>query len=480
MSPDQPVAPTRTDPLAAHLSDRLGGPAPRRGRPHWWWTPVRVVLACCTLAFIFGMAQRAPCMNTDWNNNQVRYSKMCYSDIPYLYTARGFAEQTWPYSTHSRYYAMEYPVGISAFAWGVSILTAMDPQGPSNDLRSGASVDALRSLPGMNAEINEYFVLTAVLLFACALGAAYLLATAYPRRPWSALPFALSPLLPLAGLVNWDLLAVLAVAGALWSWARGRPVLAGVCLGLGTATKLYPVFILGALLVVALRDRRKLPAFLAAAAAAAVSWVVVNLPIYLENPTRWRYFWNFNSHRGADLGSWWLVLQQAGHSSSVHTINLVSWAVFALGCLAVLVIGLRAPNRPTVAQLGYLILMVFLIVNKVYSPQYVLWLLPLAVLARPRWRDQIIWQTSELIYFGAVWLYLGGWLAPGSVETSTPAYALAIAIRTAGELYLAAMIVRDLWRPGGNPADPDLDGPSGAMVSEKRVVSMPLPVADPA
>jgi uncharacterized membrane protein len=139
-----------------------------------------------------------------------------------------------------------------------------------------------------------------------------------------------------------------------------------------------------------------------------------------------------------------------GHPVGAHALNTASWLLFGAACLAILLVGLRAPARPRPAQLGYLVVMAFLVVNKVYSPQYVLWLLPLAVLARPRWRDLLIWQATELCYFAAVWWYLGGWLADGN-GTGVPAYQLAILVRVAGELYLAAMILRDLWRPEHDP-----------------------------
>ena len=42
---------------------------------------------------------------------------------------------------------------------------------------------------------------------------------------------------------------------------------------------------------------------------------------------------------------------------------------------------LAAPVRPRVAQLAFLLVAGFLILNKVWSPQYSLWLVPLAVLA---------------------------------------------------------------------------------------------------
>jgi uncharacterized membrane protein len=114
------------------------------------------------------------------------------------------------------------------------------------------------------------------------------------------------------------------------------------------------------------------------------------------------------------------------------------------------VLGLAAPRTPRLAQLGFLVVAGFLLVNKVYSPQYVLWLLPLAALARPRWRDQIIWQAGELFYFACVWWYLGGFLAPAGGDDAG-AYWIAILVRMAAELYLVAVVARDVLRPAHDP-----------------------------
>jgi uncharacterized membrane protein len=416
---------------------------------------VRVLLAAFTVVFAVGLVQKYPCGETNWSSESVRYAKMCYSDVPYLYTGRGFAQQHWPYAdSHGRLEVMEYPVVISYFAWAASKVTGLMPSGPSQQVREETPVTRLWGLPGMAKEVNTYFLVTAVLLFACGIGAVLFLSGASPGRPWDAMAFALSPTLLVAGLVNWDLLAVLFTAGALWAWARGRPLLAGVMIGLGTATKLYPLFLLGAFLVDVLRRRR--PDLWSLALIGAVgAWFVANLPALVSGAGAWKVFWSFNAGRGADLGSLWLVVDQLGVHSDVHRINLVSGVLFAVACLAILALGLRASQRPRVAQVGFLVVTAFLVVNKVYSPQYVLWLLQLAVLARPRWRDLLIWQACELVYFAAVWIYLGGWLAPAS-GTNPTAYQLAIVIRVLGELYLAAVVVRDIWS-GPDPASADLD-----------------------
>lgn len=445
------VHPTRDDPLVGTMSEVVGGPLGARAGRHRWWTPVRVLLALTTVCLALGMLSNTACVGSQWQDSDQRYRHMCYSDLPYLYDGRGFSEQAWPYSDRDLQdeadpgsnlgpQPMEYPVGISYWAWGASHVThwlsgSPAPDDPDRDLASERV-----TFVGVNA---VGFALVALLT-------TWLLAGVHRGRPWDAAGFALAPALVATGLINWDLLALVFVAGALWAWARGRPVLTGVMIGLGTATKLYPLFLLGGILVICLRQRRT-TRFLVTAGAAAGAWLLANLPALVTGAERWKVFWSFNSDRPADFGSVWLVAQQAmGTGIAVETVNQVSWLFLIGWCLGVLVLGLRAPATPRLAQLGLLVVAGFLLVNKVYSPQYVLWLLPLAVLARPRWRDLLLWQAGELVYFAAIWWYLGGRLEAGGGGEAV-FYWIAIGVRVLAQLYLVAVVVRDVLWPRHDP-----------------------------
>ncbi|HEX5861799.1 MAG TPA: glycosyltransferase 87 family protein [Nocardioides sp.] len=450
------VHPTRDDPVVTSLSESVGGPLGSRAGHHPWWTPVRVVLALTALCFALGMVQKAPCFQDSWQDGSARYTHMCYSDLPYLYTGRGLAELNWPYSgdeqVRGRYDVMEYPVGIAYFAWATAWATHWANGSPDIEPRYAVPPDSLFAQEDVAREVRLFVMLSGLGFALAALLSAWFLAGVNPRRPWDAALFALSPVLALNALINWDLLAVVLVAAALWAWARDRPVATGVLIGLGTATKLFPLLLLGGLLVICLRDRR-LRDFVVAVCSAAAAWVLANLPAYLTGSEQWRVFWEFNADRGADLGSIWLVLTESLEITiGAGTVNVVSWLFLAAWCLGVLALGLKAPLTPRLAQLAFLVVAGFLLVNKVYSPQYALWLLPLAVLARPRWRDQLIWQAGEVFYFASVWWYLGGDLdSAGGGDAGF--YWLAIVVRILAELYLVAVVARDVARPERDPVD---------------------------
>ena len=89
--------------------------------------------------------QHQPCLKTNWADDQARYAKMCYSDVPYLYTGRGLAEGRWPYAdSGGRYEVTEYPVGISYLAWCAA---QADPARPERapDGRAAATATPARS-----------------------------------------------------------------------------------------------------------------------------------------------------------------------------------------------------------------------------------------------------------------------------------------------------------------------------------------------
>ncbi len=320
----------------------------------------------------------------------------------------------------------------------------------------------MHAAPGVAAETGLYFQVTAVLLAGVLLVAAWFMAGAQRGRPWDAMLFAAAPTLVLAGLINWDILAVAAVAGALWAWARGRPVLTGVMVGLGTATKLYPLFLLGALLVVCLR-RRCLRCVHAHGHGRGGDLAAAQPPRRCCRASSSGRCSGGSTPNGVPTSArcGWCGSRRE-RTVTPGTINLVSWVLFAAVCVAVLVLGLRAPRPPRVAQLAFLVVAGFLLVNKVYSPQYVLWLLPLAVLARPRWRDLLVWQSGEVLYFAAVWFYLGDLTASSVSGGADRFYWVAIVLRVAAQLYLVAVVVRDVLRPWHDPVADDavpLGGP---------------------
>ncbi|MFJ2609749.1 glycosyltransferase family 87 protein [Streptomyces sp. NPDC087425] len=446
----EPVLPTREDPVSRSGSELIGGPLGRYALTgSSWWTPVRIVALVAIGMFALGLIQKAPCYNGAWFfGASSQYTKACYSDIPHLYQGRGFADGLVPYfdklSGDMPY--LEYPVLTGVFMEVAEWLT-----------------------PGSGTIQHQeqwYWMVNAGMLMACAAIIAVSVARTQRRRPWDGLLVALAPAFALTATINWDLLAVALTAAAMLMWSRSRPVAFGVLLGLATAAKLYPVFLLGPLFVLCWRVG-KWRDFGKALAGTVVAWLVVNLPVMLLAWDGWAQFYRFSQSRGVDFGSFWLILAQNSTSPlSTETVNTLATLLVLLGCVGIAALTLTAPRRPRFAQLAFLVVAVFILTNKVYSPQYVLWLVPLAVLARPKWRDFLIWQACEVLYFLGIWMYLA-YTTSGDAHKGLPqdGYHWAIAVHLLGTLYLCVMVVRDIFMPERDPVRRSGDDdPSGGVL----------------
>ncbi|MER5930209.1 glycosyltransferase 87 family protein [Streptomyces sp. NPDC002054] len=445
---DHPVPPTRQDEVAAAGSQLIGGPLGRHALlGGHWLTPVRVVVLVALGMFALGMVQKLPCYNWAWfQGASSQYTHACYSDIPHLYAVRGFADNLTPYFDRlpGDMQYLEYPVLTGLFMEIASWLTP----------GSGS----------MQHREQIYWMVNAGMLMACTAVIAVCVARTHRRRPWDALLFALAPAFALTATINWDLLALALTAAAMLMWSRGRALAFGILIGLATAAKLYPVLLLGPLFVLCWRAG-KWRAFGTAALGAAGSWLLVNLPVMLGAWQGWTKFYTFSQERPIDFGSVWLLISQRT-GNPLEGANTYATALTLLLCAGIGLLTLIAPRRPRFAQLAFLVVAAFILTNKVYSPQYVLWLIPLAALARPRWRDILIWQAGEVMYFLGIWMYLA-YTTSEEKHQGLPVegYQLAIAAHLLGTLYLCAMVVRDILRPERDPVRRDgSDDPSGGIL----------------
>jgi uncharacterized membrane protein len=104
-----------------------------------------------------------------------------------------------------------------------------------------------------------------------------------------------------------------------------------------------------------------------------------------------------------------------------------------------------APLPPRLTQLAFLIVAAFLLFNKVWSQQFTLWLLPLAVLARPRWGAFLAWQLAEVAYFLAFYGELLG--ASGKSVMPEGVFIFASIARWVTVAVLCGLVVRDILHP---------------------------------
>lgn len=300
------------------------------------------VLLACYLRTAQGTSHPSP-----WGYRLWSFGALAYSDILALHEDRGARRHPVPYVEDK----VEYPVLLGLGMWLPSVV-APDRGG--------------------------YFAVTFLLLAICALGTLWFVCGLDRTRPWI---WAASPALLVYGALNWDLLGILPLAAGLWLWARGRDRWAVAVLSLAVWTKLFPVLVLAVLLLISLRGPLRRTLELAGIFLAVT--LAVNLPFALAGWPRWTWFFEYNSIREIEPSLY--LLFGAHPRLFVGAANAISATVVIAAALALAVAEWRT-RRLDPLPAACALLCVFFIANKVYSPQYWLWVVAaLALAAVPGW-----------------------------------------------------------------------------------------------
>jgi uncharacterized membrane protein len=357
-----------------------------------------LVLAATAGTLALGAVAKEPCAAGSWQDGR-QYRRLCYSDIVPLYAAERLTGHRLPY-----------------------LDSCPGPENGTCDEYPVLTMYFMRLAAWVSKGYGAFFRANTVLLGLCALITSFLL---YRMTGERALMFALAPSLLLLSFVNWDLLAVALTAGATFAYLRGRDRGGGILLGLGAAAKLYPALLVIPFAAGRLRARR--PADAARLVVwSGVSYAAVNFPFAVLGTTGWWTFFKANANRTLDFDSMWFVACRKIEGGEVnfcpwspHLMDLVSLAVIVASVAGVWWLrALRDPGFPA-WTLGFPVIALFLLFNKVYSPQYSLWLLPWFALALPDVRLFVAFELADV----AVFVTRFSWFGTMAAGAGDPAFA---------------------------------------------------------
>jgi len=368
-----------------------------------------------------------------------------FSDIRGFYGMHFYdGQHLWPFSEKTLLgdtkvqHPVEYPALTGLIMWLLSFLVS----------------------PSQTA-IFDYYRITAgiqIVLFAIC---AYLIYKLAGKK--YAYYFALAPAVLYSLNRNWDIWAIVAMLFAILLFERKKYILSALLLSVAIATKFFPIVLMLPIMIIFLRNRQ-ISNFIKYGLTVLISWVLINLPFVLVDLEGWAYFYKFSAERALGSASFYELVNifiPGIKFSSIH-FYILNILVFVL----VTAFLMKLKTVPTLAESSFFVMFAFILFNKQYSMQYVIWLTSLAVITlayiSKRNRESliyvfIVWQAFELAFQYSFFQRIltntyANTATPMTITVSTNAYGSIGVIRYSLAVLFTVLLARYLYKANSSLA----------------------------
>jgi len=237
-------------------------------------------------------------------------------------------------------------------------------------------------------------------------------------------------------IYRFDLIPAVMVLACLYAFSQGKYGLAWAILAMGVMTKIYPIVIAPIFLIYELSQHRYKEALREIGLFVLTAQIII-LPGFFINPTGFVNSFLVQMHRGLQLESTYssfillfqnlgltkVYIESAGPliasmdiiSPAASFLSEIAWLVMAAALILIYWLFYRRcsnkmvylspkkqPDMVDIIYYSFLAVLIFIISSNVFSPQYLIWFIPLAPLVIWRWKNALwlgLIMVSALTYY---------------------------------------------------------------------------------